>query len=351
MHIHHTHRSSSQQHPLSQITAVYLLPHISAIVAATTGATVASALSSSKPDRAAATVIASYGSLGLGLSTALCVMVLYLARLLLYQLPPREVVMSGFVAIGPLNMGAVAWLMLGTVTRAVFPKANDGAGGGLITANAGETLYTLGILAAMLLWGFGLLWLWFALGGVWVYGFKNSMTGDADGDGEETNETNITTNPPTPTTTKSQRIPFSLSYWSLVFPIGTFALSSAGLGKALPSSVFRVLAAILSVLVALLFLGNLVMTAWDVLGNKGRKVLVSPAAEQWREKKRRKEMRRREEKVMGNGRARERERERQESNETEMDTTTLSGVETAESGGSAATRRRKEGGAGDDEEK
>lgn len=94
--------NGSETH-LSSMTAVWLLPIVSCIVAASSGAVVAEILPNEQ--YALWTVIASYVLWGMGLPLALMVMVIYLMRLTLHKLPPKAVIVSVFLPLGPLGQG------------------------------------------------------------------------------------------------------------------------------------------------------------------------------------------------------------------------------------------------------
>ncbi|KAK9860135.1 hypothetical protein MYU51_010443 [Penicillium brevicompactum] len=105
---------------LSSMTAVWLLPIVSCNVAASTGAAVAEVLPNL--DYALWTVITSYVLWGIGLPLALMVMVIYLARLALHKLPPKAVIVSVFLPLGPLGQGSLGATKLGECARDLFPQ-------------------------------------------------------------------------------------------------------------------------------------------------------------------------------------------------------------------------------------
>lgn len=90
------------------MTAVWLLPIVSCIVAASSGAIVAEVL----PDEQYAlwTVFTSYVLWGIGLPLAMMVMVIYLQRLTLHKLPPKAVIVSVFLPLGPLGQGGYGYV-------------------------------------------------------------------------------------------------------------------------------------------------------------------------------------------------------------------------------------------------
>lgn len=201
---------------LRTMTAAWLLPIVSPIVAAATGGIVAEALPNAR--HAATTVIASYALWGTGVPLALAVLVIYFHRLTVHKLPPREVIVSVFLPLGPLGQGGFAAMQLGKVARAAFP-ATGTLGGGDGKLPAGDVLYVCGWLLAVVMWGFGLVWLFFALAGI----------------------------------ARAARFPFNMGWWGFTFPLGVFATSTIQIGVEMPSAFFKVLGQIFSVAVILLW--------------------------------------------------------------------------------------------------
>lgn len=145
------------------MTAAWLLPIVAPIVAAATGGIVAESLDN--PQHALWTITISYILLGTGVPLAMSVLVVYFHRLTVHKLPPREVIVSVFLPLGPLGQGGFAIMQLGTVAKRLFPitgTLGSSSGGNV----AGETLYNVGWLIALVMWGYGLVWLFFALASI-----------------------------------------------------------------------------------------------------------------------------------------------------------------------------------------
>lgn len=85
------------------MTAVWLLPVVTCIVASSCGAVVANVLLN--PQHALWTVLVSYVLWGVGLPLAMMVLVIYLQRLTLHKLPPKAAIVSVFLPLGPLGQG------------------------------------------------------------------------------------------------------------------------------------------------------------------------------------------------------------------------------------------------------
>ena len=218
--------SQSSQHTLDRITAAQLLPISATIVAAGTGAEIAEILPNS--DHALGTLITSYVMWGMAAPLSLTILVMYYQRLALHKLPPREVIVSVFLPLGPLGMGGYTILTLGEAARKIFPwvKFFDDL------EIAGDIAYILGIFISQVMWGFGLIWLAFALATIY----------------------------------QCRPFPFNMGWWGFTFPIGVYAISTIKFGEVMPSEFFKVLGTIFSVVVVLLWMivaARTVRGAWS----------------------------------------------------------------------------------------
>ncbi|KAK0120415.1 hypothetical protein ONS96_010631 [Cadophora gregata f. sp. sojae] len=199
---------------LKSMTATWLLPIVAPIVAAATGAIVADVLPN--PQHALITVIVSYILWGTGVPLAMAVLVVYFQRLTIHKLPPREVIVSVFLPLGPLGQGGFGIQKLGMVAMKIFPQTRTLSEA---TTKSGDILYVMGYLMALIMWGFGLVWLFFALASI-----------------------------------SRSKFPFNMGWWGFTFPLGVFTTSTVQMGMELPSAFFRVLGTILSVIVTLLWI-------------------------------------------------------------------------------------------------
>ncbi|CAD0055185.1 unnamed protein product [Aureobasidium pullulans] len=120
------------------------------------------------------------------------VLVIYLHRLTVHNIPPREVIVSVFLPLGPIGQGSFALMQLGKVAARVLPKT------GTLIPESGPIFYTLGFAIALVLWGFGLLWLFFALASI-----------------------------------SRSRFPFNMGWWGFTFPLGVYTVATATLAKEL----------------------------------------------------------------------------------------------------------------------
>jgi tellurite resistance protein TehA-like permease len=204
------------RHPinsLDRIVAVQLLPVVSTIVAAGAGARIADVLPN--PQHALWTVVVCYVLWGMGLPLALMILTVYYLRLCLHKLPPREVVASCFLPLGPLGFGGFTAMKLGKVALTLFPTTGTlGA-----APAAGQIFYCFGFAVALVLWGFGLIWLGLALF----------------------------------TIREARPFPFNIGWWGFTFPLGVFAASTLQLGQEMPSLFFDILGTVFAVSVIVLW--------------------------------------------------------------------------------------------------
>lgn len=180
------------------MTAIWLLPIVTTIVAAASGAIVASVLENDQ--HALWTIIISYILWGCGVPLAMIVLAMYFQRLTIHNLPPREVIVSVFLPLGPLGQGGFAIMQLGKEALKIFPRTLT------ISETAGSVFYIMGFAVALVLWGFGLIWLFFAIASI----------------------------------TRS-RFPFNMGWWGFTFPLGVYTVATTTISKELPSLFFKVL--------------------------------------------------------------------------------------------------------------
>ena len=92
-------------------------------------------------------------------------------------------------------------MKLGQCARDIFPRTQT------LDSGSGPTFYTLGFLIAIILWAFGLVWLFFAIASIF----------------------------------RSKSFPFNIGWWGFTFPLGVYAASTCQMGSELPSRFFNVL--------------------------------------------------------------------------------------------------------------
>lgn len=91
---------------------------------------------------------------------------------------------------------------LGTSSRNAFQTSPIFA-----DPSAISTIYVLGFMMALILWAFGLAWLFFALASIF----------------------------------RCKKFPFNIGWWGFTFPLGAYALATCQIGREMESAFFKVL--------------------------------------------------------------------------------------------------------------
>ncbi|KLJ06235.1 hypothetical protein EMPG_10345 [Blastomyces silverae] len=204
--------ASGRQSDLPSMTAAWLLPVVSTIVAASTGAVVADHLPT--PQLSLWTIIASYLLWGLGMLFSMIILAVYFERLALHKLPPKSVIVSTCIPLGPMGQGGFVILKLGVGARRFFPLNNT------LDPAAGGVFYAVGFMIALMLWGFGFMWMCSAIISI----------------------------------AKCKRIPFTMGWWASIFPLGVYTNCTILMATEMPSQFFKVLSTILTLCVLILWL-------------------------------------------------------------------------------------------------
>ncbi|KAF7321003.1 hypothetical protein HMN09_00187200 [Mycena chlorophos] len=184
---------STQKHAFSQLTALWMMPVLPCIVASGTGGLLAAVL----PEKSEVELTIAVSSILVlvGLVVALMVLAALLVRLVIHGPPDTGLILSSLVPLGPFGQGGFSLLTIGQC----LARGTVGLGPSPVTglALSAEAVAAVTFSAAWMLWALGLLWLPLAL--LMIY--------------------------------KSARhtaVPFSIGYWSLVFPSGVYALLTVG---------------------------------------------------------------------------------------------------------------------------
>lgn len=180
-----------QEHALQQMTAVWLLPIVACEVAASSGGLLLGHLAADT--HAVAILLGSYVLWGVSVLPAFAILTILMLRLVLHKLPEKELAVSSWLALGPIGTAALALLVLGH--QAPMLMASLGL------AQLGQLFQQAGILASLILLGFGLWWLGIAV---------------------------LTT-----LHHAKQGLPFNLGWWGLTFPLGVYTLAILTLAQQL----------------------------------------------------------------------------------------------------------------------
>lgn len=200
---------------------VWLLPVVTLIVASSTGGLLSAALHPQSATLAFLTTGISFTMVIIGLSLAMMMITVYLARLIIYGPLDANLILSAFIVLGPFGQGGYSLLVNGANLAALFPVHNTGEFP--MSSMTGQLLYSFCFCLSYILWSMGICWICIAVLSIFSV-LKQSGTPN-----------------------------FGLAYWGLIFPNGVYALLSVQLGTALDSEFFRVFGALWSCMFSVSF--------------------------------------------------------------------------------------------------
>jgi C4-dicarboxylate transporter/malic acid transport protein len=180
-----------------QAFATWLLPVVPPTVSATTGAALIPHLPSAGAQEAM--LLGCYAILGAALALSALTIGLLWFRLIFVDRGPARMVPTLWLVLGPLGQSVTAFGLLG-------PHAGE-----LLKAPYGEALQALGVVYGVPVWGFAMTWLVIA-GALTLRELRRGL-------------------------------PFSLTWWSFTFPVGTVVTATAGLEVQTGAMAFTWLAA------------------------------------------------------------------------------------------------------------
>lgn len=170
---------------MSTLTAIWLLPVVTVIVASTTGQLLTSALAVHSISHAHLTMGVSLLMTIIGLSLSLMILTLYLRRLIIEGLPDVGAIISCFIPLGPCGQGGYSLLLAGANFKELFPNGDGYVFGDPLI---GRVMNLVCFAAAWILWSMAVWWL-----GCAICAIIHNVA-------------------------KGERLPFTLGFWGLVFP-------------------------------------------------------------------------------------------------------------------------------------
>ncbi|MER3556288.1 MAG: C4-dicarboxylate ABC transporter [Meiothermus sp.] len=206
------------EHRLERMTAVWLLPIVAGEVAAVSAGTLLPHLEGTQAQTA---LWVGYVLWALSVPLALSILALLFLRLALHRLPPPELGVSGWLALGPLGTGALGLLLLGQAAPAVLS--------GTPLAPLGIVAKGIGLVGGLVLWGYGLWW--------WLIAMLKTRYLSRRGG-----------------------LPFNLGWWGFTFPLGVYAAATFALAGLTAFAPLQVLAELLTLLLVGLWAVVMVQT-------------------------------------------------------------------------------------------
>ncbi|KJA19940.1 hypothetical protein HYPSUDRAFT_143058, partial [Hypholoma sublateritium FD-334 SS-4] len=211
-----------QKHSLETMTAMWLLPVVTLIVAASTGGILANSLEKYSPKIALDTLTVSTFLVTVGFTLAFMILTIYLLRLILHGLPAGGTVLSVFLPLGPTGQAGYAILLIGQGLSTLFPAIST-ASTSTSSEAAGAIINIVCTSIAFVLWSLATMWIIYA-----VLAIQSTL--------------------------RKSIITFRISFWGLVFPNAVYANLTISLSKTFDSGAFRIWGAIYAVFCLLLWI-------------------------------------------------------------------------------------------------
>ncbi|ORX89355.1 hypothetical protein K493DRAFT_305852 [Basidiobolus meristosporus CBS 931.73] len=175
----------------------WLLPLVPAVVTGASGCYLSRYLES-EGHRALMILTISSITLGCGLSLALPVIGIYFYRLIAHDFPSEDVVITAFLPVGPLGQGTYGIIEMGWACQKVI--------GDKYAPGFGNSAFTVCVIIAFFLWGYGIWYLSFAIASIGVR--------------------------------RRAGIRFNMGWWGLTFPIGVLTAGTLNIALATESRFF-----------------------------------------------------------------------------------------------------------------
>jgi hypothetical protein len=176
------------------VSPAVFLPLISVMTLGTTGGIVVNYATGISAAMAVPVIVVGYMAIGYGFFLALLYYAFLAHRLVAVGLPVPAKIPALMIAVGPMGQFATAIQELSTAanTRGLFGAYDRGV---WLTASAASSVSAAAVLLALLALGFGFLWITIA----WYIVVEAAV---------------------------KRQLPFSLTWWSLIFPIGMSSTDS-----------------------------------------------------------------------------------------------------------------------------
>ncbi|KAL2873666.1 hypothetical protein SGCOL_011149 [Colletotrichum sp. CLE4] len=205
-----------------------------ALTAAAAGGTLCTSAANLTSTQQVPIIVVSYLLIGMGLPLAFALDVLFWARLLGNNEPPKEKAFQDMILCGPWGQASYALQILGQAVIGGSFASYTGSGALFSADAAAAPVGYASIFAGLVAWGLGTYWWLFAILGVFRAFFAGGW--------------------------KPNRIPYTLAGWAMVFPWGVYTNAVLQLGKIFGSRAFKVWSTCLAAMLVLIWLWNVGFT-------------------------------------------------------------------------------------------
>jgi len=233
----------------NRLSAAIFLPAVGVETAAVVGGLLSNYSRDFSPRLAVPAIIVGYMLTGIGIWLSMILYSFWFRRLTHLGWPEPAKLPSIVLLVGPMGQAGSALMLLGTAAN----SAGDFAGysqGVFLTGSAGSAVSAASTVLALLFLGFDVFWLIIAVYCLLEGAYKGQLS-------------------------------YSLSWWSVIFPVATLTTSFILLSTALDSVTFRVLATAFLILLVIAYICNL---AFTIVRSFTGDILVKPPQEEQEKK-------------------------------------------------------------------
>ncbi|KAK2461165.1 hypothetical protein APHAL10511_006692 [Amanita phalloides] len=216
------HMITGQTHSLEQMNTTWLLPVVTLVVSSSSAGVLANALREYSLMHALVTITAGAFIVTVGFALSFIIFTIYFQRLFVHGLPEGTASLTVFLPLGPSGQAGFSITLIGQNFNKLLPMITSSSVF-LRWPYAGQAIYVLCICIAFLLWALASMFLFFGLLSII-------------------------------TTMRRTHIPFTPSFWGLVFPNSVYAILTITLAESFNATFFQIYGAIYAVGTLLLWI-------------------------------------------------------------------------------------------------
>ncbi|KEF54177.1 uncharacterized protein A1O9_09972 [Exophiala aquamarina CBS 119918] len=213
-----------------QLPTLIIIPAVGVATLAIVGAVVTNFSHSISAGLAVPIIITSFCAAGVGLILGLILYTYLFHQLLAYGWPAAAQTPTIFILVGPMGQTAAALILLGSASKTHFPEYNRGT---FLTAEAAAPMDVACQLLALLMTGLGAIWLILAFCAMIDRAWHRELK-------------------------------WTPAWNAIIFPTGTLVTSTLLFGELMDSSFFRVVTAMMTLFLVIVFFVNAAFTLWKI---------------------------------------------------------------------------------------
>lgn len=146
------------------MSLIWLLPIVTMVVAASAGVDVANFMLKLSPSHVCITLAISFSLVTIGTVLTFSVLTIYTYRLIVHGLPEGISIFSAFLPLGALGQAGYAYLLMGEISRTLFPLTNTSLVSNIFADDIiPRFIYFCAWMLAFAMWSFATFWFLLAI--------------------------------------------------------------------------------------------------------------------------------------------------------------------------------------------